>query len=249
MKIVSNGIEMEITGGGSEYSAGDGIDISNDTINVTNPVHPVMTQNEYDGLSEEEKKNGLHIVDDGDGVAFVESNIYSEEETIIGRWIDGRPLYRKCIPIQNILKDTIIYTFPTPIDVNELSGIATNGLRATVPLQYLVNGAGLYCYCSPNKMDVGIVTIGGFELVSGVVVVKYTKTTDPPITRLPAIQSDSIILTPNLTPSKAGKVEVDGVEYDYEMPDSSFALASASASSANFGFSYASATHAQFNLE
>ena len=55
---------------------------------------------------------------------------------------------------------------------------------------------------------------------------------------------DSKVLSPKLIPSKAGKIEVDGVEYDYEMPADVFTQASASASSAFFSF--ASASSAQF---
>lgn len=84
----------------------DTLTMTDGTLSVTNPTHSaVLTQEEYDALPEEQKK-GIYIVDDGeeDGSddASSESSageVYSTEETRIGTWIDGKPLYQKVINI------------------------------------------------------------------------------------------------------------------------------------------------------
>lgn len=62
-----------------------------------------VTQAEYDLLTEEQKK-GLFVITDaqsgsggeaGDTGADSCGEVYSTEETHIGTWIDGKPLYRK----------------------------------------------------------------------------------------------------------------------------------------------------------
>jgi len=82
--------------GGTSLTAGDGITIQDDTIRVTTPVKGV-TQAEYDALSEEEKSKGLYIVTDANINFNDRGDIYSTEETRIGAWIDGKPLYRRVI--------------------------------------------------------------------------------------------------------------------------------------------------------
>ena len=65
------------------------------------------TQEQYDALSEE-KKRGLVVITDAEpegGGACEE--VYSTEETRIGRWIDGKPIYRMVVTttvtnVQNI---------------------------------------------------------------------------------------------------------------------------------------------------
>lgn len=46
----------------SEYTAGDGITIESNKISVTTPVKSVLTQTEFEALSEEEKNNGLYFI-------------------------------------------------------------------------------------------------------------------------------------------------------------------------------------------
>lgn len=50
--------------GGTKYSAGEGITIEGEVINVTTPVKSVLTQDEFDALSEEEKSKGFYVIAD-----------------------------------------------------------------------------------------------------------------------------------------------------------------------------------------
>ena len=76
-------------------TAEDGITIEDDAIRVTTPVRG-LTQAEYDGIPEEERK-GLYIVTDANTALPEGGEVYSTLETRIGTWIDGKPIYRRVI--------------------------------------------------------------------------------------------------------------------------------------------------------
>lgn len=68
---------------------------------VETTPHEVLSEEQYNALSDEEKESGVYWVPDGT-VSFpdtpgVSNNVYSTEETVIGTWIDGKPIYRKVI--------------------------------------------------------------------------------------------------------------------------------------------------------
>lgn len=79
--------------GGEALSAGEGIRIEDGTVQVTTPVKG-LTQAEYDRLPERER-GGLCVITDAATVLPEGGEVYSTEETQIGTWIDGKPLYRK----------------------------------------------------------------------------------------------------------------------------------------------------------
>ena len=87
MKIAINGEILEVSGGGGLPEG-------------TVAVKP-LTQAEYDALTDEEKQADVvyAITDDGGSGDSGNSSeeIYSTEETRIGTWIDGKPLYRKVV--------------------------------------------------------------------------------------------------------------------------------------------------------
>lgn len=87
-------------GSGSDLTAGDGLSKDGDTLNVDNPVQGIMTQAEFDALSEQQKTSGTYFVDDGSGEGEgggQAQDIYSTQEQRIGTWINGKPLYRKTV--------------------------------------------------------------------------------------------------------------------------------------------------------
>lgn len=79
-------------------AAGDGLSKEGDTLSVTTPVRGIFTQAEFDALTEAQKNSGLYVISDGSGEPGGGSSageVYSTEETRIGTWIDGKPLYRR----------------------------------------------------------------------------------------------------------------------------------------------------------
>lgn len=52
-------------GGGTDITPGDGLSGEGSTLNVDNPVRGIMTQAEFNALTEEQKARGTYFVDDG----------------------------------------------------------------------------------------------------------------------------------------------------------------------------------------
>lgn len=86
----------------STLSAGDGIEITETAeglkISLTTPVQGIVNQADFDALPEEQQNKGFYVISDGDGGGGggeSAGEVYSTEETRIGTWIDGKPLYRR----------------------------------------------------------------------------------------------------------------------------------------------------------
>ena len=104
------------------------------------------------------------------------SNDYSTEEKKIGKWIDGKPIYRKVVPI------TSISTIPTNYtNITELNDIPIKNL---IDISFLVDGEntgevgvakGLYGYVKNSQVFVK--GFGGFTTIK-TCIIEYTKTTD-----------------------------------------------------------------------
>lgn len=81
------------SGGGSSttYTFGDGLTEADGTVSVTTPVKGVLTQAEFDALSEVEKGKGVYVVDDGaTGVSGVKIEEYDTADGWhVRKWSDG----------------------------------------------------------------------------------------------------------------------------------------------------------------
>jgi len=83
-------------GSGSDLTPGDGLSKTGDVLNIDNPVRGIMTQAEYDALTEEQRAKGTYFVDDGQNGSISGGSageVYDEQERVIGSWF-GDPLYR-----------------------------------------------------------------------------------------------------------------------------------------------------------
>lgn len=92
-------LEEAMSGKQDIITPGDGLEKTENTLSVSSPVQGVISQEEYDTLPEERRNKGLYIVP-GPVWSYPSGeceNIYSLEERIVGRWIDGKPLYNKVI--------------------------------------------------------------------------------------------------------------------------------------------------------
>lgn len=101
-------------------------------------------------------------------------NVYSTDETIIGRWIDGKPIYRKVIQKPTNGMDVSSLNIETPIKMEACIHDAGN--------MYFIKsepepGETRFCYLQNNTLQV---TEGSLYAV-----LEYTKTTDD-ATTLPA---------------------------------------------------------------
>lgn len=112
--------------------------------------------------------------------------VYSEEETVIGRWIDGKPVYRKCMHFTNIGSSTSsfskdIYIFEDPIEHFFFNGSFVSSNSEIVPFPSTAS----------NSWQVRIRIIGNNKILhidsNGIIITelygifKYTKVSDDPI--------------------------------------------------------------------
>ena len=111
-----------------------------------------------------------------------ESNIYSTEEKVIGKWIDGKPVYKKVI-------DSIcgnLYTLLNELNIDfliDIKGNAWSNYDQKMPINtpnpqppdYVI---GIYQTASTNEISVFYSTDFYSDTNKIICIVKYTKTTD-----------------------------------------------------------------------
>lgn len=182
MKIAINGEILEVSGGGLPEGAV--------------PVMP-LTKAEYDALTDEEKQADVvyAITDDGGssggGSGGTSEEVYSTEETRIGAWIDGKPLYRKVVyvPVSKFVNP------PSPTMTRSLDDIAPESIDKLISFSGVVDEATMqlpinFHFASSAYLDMQClepssrsVEYVGSDLVlssaNGVYLLfEYTKTTD-----------------------------------------------------------------------
>ena len=173
MKIIIDGKAAEVSVSGGGLPEG------------TVAIKP-LTKAEYDALTDEEKQADVAyaITDDagsGGGSGGTSEEIYSTEETRIGTWVDGKPLYRlvfdSYIPdvassprlLGNVTDmDTMVYAY------GRIRASNTNFVDWPIP-NYVINlmkqGIGVY-----GMVMGSYVTEWSGKPIT--VIVEYTKTTD-----------------------------------------------------------------------
>lgn len=163
-------------------AAGDGLSKEGDTLSVTTPVRGIVTQAEFDALTEAQKNSGLYVISDGGGGGGVSSagEVYSTEETRIGTWIDGKPLYQKVFQGIPIGTGWVSMGALAPeARAVMIAGWLTDIVGNVNPIPYQ-NLLGLIV----NSGDSNIVSFNNFSQTEAfknrpvTAVVKYTKTTD-----------------------------------------------------------------------
>jgi len=135
---------------------------------------PINTIVDYDGST---VPDGWEEVDD--------PNVYSTDETVVGTWIDGKPLYRKVI-ITN-LSDTVNVETRTNFnsnirDIIKIDGYIRLSDSSNVPLNFYVSSTEyIVTYSDFTSGNGRIRTVNNSSKYTGKEVkyiVEYTKTTD-----------------------------------------------------------------------
>lgn len=119
------------------------------------------------------------------GINPFQAFVFSEEETIVGKWIDGKTLYQKVIKLTDELSPDVVNSFPHYIDnvdfiFVKLAVISNGDMGYTLPV-------GLYrenqhedplgVYASKNNIQF-LTQTGWGTIWTKYVVLNYTKTTD-----------------------------------------------------------------------
>lgn len=129
-------------------------------------------------------------------------NIYSTEETRIGTWIDGKPLYRKSYSFKFPDDHSAQWvTIPNTIieDIEEITYLQGTARYATSQATVFPfprsSGDTQVCEMA-YRFGVGIITRSNTEYPSNqsaTVTIKYTKTTDQATIELPAMQPAALV--------------------------------------------------------
>ena len=171
-------------GGGSTYTAGDGIEITNDVISTKQ-----SEEGDIDKIIDVYPTAGnlVSIVN-----AFNRGDLYSTDEKMIGQWIDGKPLYQKVLNIGNLPNNTekiielSISDFEKAVYVDGISCDLTSSVKITRPIPYIYTpetqySNALWLQSDNNVWNIHIKTGANRSNEIGIVTIKYTKTTDTAI--------------------------------------------------------------------
>lgn len=171
-------------GSGVDLEFGDGLTKAGNTVKVTLPTKAV-TSEEYESLSDTEKMADVEyiITDDneesgGSPGSGTSQEVYSTEETRIGTWIDGKPIYRRVFVFNSLLgSGGEIATIPNVETVVSIKGTANIAGQVT-DLSYFNSSASsvTLAYTIGNKFMVYFGT--STTLQSMIAIIEYTKTTD-----------------------------------------------------------------------
>lgn len=153
-----------------------------------------LTKAEYDALDETSKNaDVVYLVQSAIGLSLMykevdlistesSGEIYSTEETRIGTWIDGKPLYRKVYQVAGPTTTSgSISAFPVPGNVVNLSGfVKVNAGNSILYFPTTTNGPGIYYAAWVSSGNVCIYTTGSSWATGApcTIILEYTKTTD-----------------------------------------------------------------------
>lgn len=130
--------------------------------------------------------NNKAISEINENINNIESNIrtmgiYSTEEQVVGRWIDGKTLYKKMIELGNLPNETSknIEIRLSNASFVKMEGYAIDGLGSFIPLPFVSNTLA-------NNVGISIINNSYIVITTGIdrskyrvyVTVYYTKTTD-----------------------------------------------------------------------
>lgn len=215
------------------FTTNDTLTMSEDNVlGVTNPVRQV-TKSQFGAMSAEEKQGVVIVEDEDPPLAHHPGKTYSTEETVVGRWIDGKPIYRKA----GVYKSSgeidkwseigeKIPNVETVINLNAI-GIASNeyvtlaGYR--INLAYFKSVSSIMVYIPTENAQ-------RYSDIDYLCIIEYTKATD-------TSAALSVTLDSKIPMQQSGSITQGGSVYHYEIPNvDAIASASASASFAPFAF-------------
>ena len=161
-------------GGGASYTAGDGIDITNDVISTEK-----SEAGDIDKIIDRYPTAGalVSIVN-----AFNKGDLYSADEKMIGQWIDGKPLYQKVVSgnITTTEWNTFNHNIANIETSVKIEAYLTMPNSRNIPYVYTlgrtVANDGMMASFSPSNWGVNVSS--AFSSGTVTAILRYTKTTD-----------------------------------------------------------------------
>lgn len=141
------------------------------------------TKEEWNAKTEEERKalagSAVDITDDYDEA---DNNVYSTDETIVGKWIDGKKIYRKVVYYGNLPNNSqkfVSTNLPSNIgQITKFDVLSTSPSSTTVrnlPWANINNTYAIECYLTANG-EISITTFtSGFASTVAYAIIEYTK--------------------------------------------------------------------------
>lgn len=103
------------------------------------------------------------------------TEVYSTNETVVGTWIDGKPIYRKTFQIPTITNSYDMNIAGLNVDkILKINGFCTTSSNLRVDLYYYDGSFRFCCYANPTTIS--FFTIG--TITNCFTTIEYTKTTD-----------------------------------------------------------------------
>ena len=110
--------------------------------------------------------------------AITYKDVYSTDEHVVGKWIDGSTLYEKtvdCGNMPNNTSKTVAHGITNLGKFVSVDGISANTSNNTYPLPY-VYSASDYIEVHVDSVNITIMTAKNYSAYSGYVTLRYTKT-------------------------------------------------------------------------
>ena len=106
--------------------------------------------------------------------------IYSTEEVVIGKWIDGKPLYRKVLSSTTISDSNVDITLPSNIDFMSTDKVEIKSGGFSFFSDRYTNANDLIQIFKFNATTLRVVLGSAWKsnFISAIIVIEYTKTTD-----------------------------------------------------------------------
>ncbi len=147
-------------------------------VNGTNVVIEESGDNINMNLSSTYNTNLQQEIND----SFKENNIYSTTETVIGTWVNNKPIYRKTVntgALPSIGGKTIDHNISNIDYVTKIIGTAyRNTDNIFLPLPHATyDNTAISCYCDKTLITI-IVYTDRSAFQESYVTLEYTKTTD-----------------------------------------------------------------------
>ena len=109
---------------------------------------------------------------------------YSESEIIVGRWVDGKPLYRKSYKVTSpstLNSSTVLFTYSSDIEIQDIDGFIL-APDEDIPINFYYSAHNFVSCWSDHKNKQIRILVSNSSYISRptIITALYTKTTDAP---------------------------------------------------------------------
>lgn len=109
---------------------------------------------------------------------------YDTNERIVGKWVDGKPLYRKSYKVTSpsaLNSSTVLFTYSSDIEIQDIDGcILAPDENIPVNFYYATNNY-VSCWSNHKKKQIKMVVVNSdYTSRPAIITILYTKTTDAP---------------------------------------------------------------------